>query len=285
MKCPKCQYITFDSGVRCRNCGYEFSLSPDVAQPAGPADLPIQDGTEPLGPFSDLSLNDVANLPLFTRPGADPDAPLIAPRPTPRPPLSVRRPPAVPPRPRPRRDDTPAEPLLALDTADLAPPVTFGAPEEVREHHAHPVEESSHGADASIPARLAGGAIDLLLVAAIDVTVIYFTLRTCELTFAQVALLPIAPLAAFLALLNGGYLATFVAAGGQTIGKMAVGTRVVPADPAAPPHERVSFGHAIVRAAAYLVSAVPLGLGFLPAAGRERRALHDRLADTRVVKA
>src|SRR5688572_12256389 len=29
MKCPKCQYISFDEGSRCRNCGYEFSLSVD----------------------------------------------------------------------------------------------------------------------------------------------------------------------------------------------------------------------------------------------------------------
>jgi uncharacterized RDD family membrane protein YckC len=67
---------------------------------------------------------------------------------------------------------------------------------------------------------------------------------------------------------------------------MAVGTRVVPADPAAPASERVSFGQAVVRAAAYLVSLLPAGLGFVPAlVGRERRALHDRLADTRVVRA
>ena len=98
--------------------------------------------------------------------------------------------------------------------------------------------------------------------------------------------LPLAPLVSFLLLLNGGYLATFVAASGQTIGKMAAGTRVVPADPAATASERVSFGQAIVRAAGYLVSALPAGAGFLPALlGHERRALHDRLADTRVVKA
>jgi uncharacterized RDD family membrane protein YckC len=98
--------------------------------------------------------------------------------------------------------------------------------------------------------------------------------------------LPMAPLVAFLALLNGGYLVTFVAAGGQTIGKMAAGTRVVPADPAALAAERVSFGQAVVRAAGYVVSILPAGLGFLPAlAGRERRAVHDRLSDTRVVRA
>ena len=34
------------------------------------------------------------------------------------------------------------------------------------------------------------------------------------------------------------------------------------------------------------LSALPLGLGFVPAfVGQDRRALHDRLADTRVVKA
>jgi hypothetical protein len=26
MKCPKCQYLGFDTGTRCRNCGYDFSL-------------------------------------------------------------------------------------------------------------------------------------------------------------------------------------------------------------------------------------------------------------------
>ena len=103
---------------------------------------------------------------------------------------------------------------------------------------------------------------------------------------AQVLTLPVAPLVSFLVLLNGGYLSTFVAAGGQTIGKMAAGTRVIPADPAALASERVSFGQAVVRAVGYLVSALPAGLGFLPAFfGQERRALHDRLADTRVVKA
>ena len=32
MRCPKCQYITFDSDDRCRNCGYEFSLSVDTVE-------------------------------------------------------------------------------------------------------------------------------------------------------------------------------------------------------------------------------------------------------------
>ena len=32
-KCPKCQYFSFDSGDRCRNCGYEFSLASTATIP------------------------------------------------------------------------------------------------------------------------------------------------------------------------------------------------------------------------------------------------------------
>lgn len=284
MKCPKCQYFSFDSGERCRNCGYDFSLALDLPV----KDLPIQDGTEPLGPFSDFSLTPTPNLPLFT--GDDPDAPLVTPGATPRAPLAVRRTaPAAPrpaaPRPKPRREtgriDRDPEPRLALDTAELA---------MIPEPSPTPSEEAPIGDPvlvvAPAGARLIGAIIDLALVGSIDVLVVYFTLKICDLTFAQVLTLPMAPLVSFLVLLNGGYLSTFVAASGQTIGKMAAGIRVIPADPAAPASERVSFGQAVVRAAGYLVSALPVGLGFLPAFfGQERRALHDRLADTRVVKA
>ena len=36
MKCPKCSYLGFDSGDRCKNCGYDFSLIA-VGTPAAPA--------------------------------------------------------------------------------------------------------------------------------------------------------------------------------------------------------------------------------------------------------
>ena len=287
MKCPKCQYISFDSGERCRNCGYEFSLAADASGDASAVngDLRIQDGTEAIGPFSDFALNDTPNLPLFT--GRDSDAPLVTPSATPRVPLAVRRTAPMIPRARARRerDMTAAEPWLALDTADLPPPLEAPVASEAESLEQPPAVESDRDA-APIGARLAGGLVDLLLVAAIDVTVVYFTLRVCDLTFADIWALPMAPMLSFLALLDGGYLSTFVAASGQTIGKMAAGTRVVSAKPAAPLQERVSFGQSVVRAVAYLFSALPLGLGFVPAlAGRDRRTFHDRLADTRVVKA
>jgi uncharacterized RDD family membrane protein YckC len=283
MKCPKCQYITFDSGDRCRNCGYDFSLALDLPPP----DLPIQDGTEPLGPLTDFTLHDTppdtGSLPLFRREKGDPDAPLVSPSATPRAPLAVRRgAPAVAPRPRPRRIEPDPEPRFRLDTGEIpVVPAPRAQPDAIGVAPAQ-----TDAVTASAGARIFGGLVDFAILAGVDLVVVYFTLRICDMTFAQTLSLPKAPLMSFFALLNGGYLSTFVAAGGQTIGKMAARTRVVPADPAAPASERVSFGQAVVRAAASLVSLLPAGLGFLPAlVGRERRALHDRLADTRVVRA
>jgi len=279
MKCPKCQYFSFDSGERCRNCGYDFSLVVDTPPP----DLPIQNGTEAIGPLADLSLND-----LFTPGRGDPDAPLVTPGAAPRAPLAVRRTAPAAPRPKARREPARAasdrEPRLALDTAEIAI-----VPEPARSPTLVPVPEPRLSdpirAVAPAGARLLGGLIDLALVAGIDFVVVYLTLKICDLTFAEALALPLAPLLSFLALLNGGYLSTFVAAGGQTIGKMAANIRVVPADPAAPASERVTLGHAIVRAVAFFISLLPAGLGLLPALFGEHRGLHDRLADTRVIKA
>jgi uncharacterized RDD family membrane protein YckC len=184
------------------------------------------------------------------------------------------------PRPRPRRGAAAAEledaePRLALDTADLP-----------ARDNASAAASGDQIVCASIVARLAGGLVDLLIIGGIDLVVLYFTLKICELTFAEWTALPLAPLIAFLALLDGAYFAIFVAAGGQTIGKMATGIRVIPMQSGGNPARRVPLGHAILRAGAYVVSALPAGLGFVPGLfGSERRALHDRLADTRVVKA
>jgi uncharacterized RDD family membrane protein YckC len=114
--------------------------------------------------------------------------------------------------------------------------------------------------------------------------VLYLTLRLAGLTFAELTVLPKIPLIAFLLLLNGGYFVLFTAAGGQTIGKMAGGIRVVPQQPEL--GLRVPFSTAVVRAAAYAISLLPAGLGFLPILfSQDGRTLHDRLSDTRVVKA
>lgn len=312
MRCPKCQYLSFDNGDRCRNCGYEFSL----AVGPEPLDLAIQDGTEPIGPLADLALNarpaqesapaavalatDTGDeLPLFD-PGVRVDRPLVTPAP-PRPPLSVRRGAPPPPKPKPASApraarQSPArhssdEPRLALDTEEMPvfeepPPLIRPSRREVRaETPPAPAPEEGQST-ASAGARIVGAVIDLAIVLGIDAAVLYLTLRVLDLRMADARALPLVPFVAFLVLLDGGYCAAFVAAGGQTIGKMAAGIRVVPGDPGADAHGRVSIGAAIVRAAAYLVSVVPAGIGFLPGVmTSDHRALHDRLADTRVVKA
>ena len=54
-------------------------------------------------------------------------------------------------------------------------------------------------------------------------------MKICGLEYSEISILPLAPFVAFLLLLNGGYFVAFTAAGGQSIGKMIAGVKVVPA--------------------------------------------------------
>jgi uncharacterized RDD family membrane protein YckC len=309
MRCPKCQYISFDSGNRCRNCGYEFSLTIDPAS----VDLPIQTGDEALGPLSDFAL-DVKTSPvaeskaaapgldIAAMPAAGPitssfDLPLFKERrpdePTalgPRAPLAVRRSSPLPSRGgnRPSLDEpvldlgVPAPPERPWMPAAIASP-TPSAPATPSEHAKSPDGADTQPLAAAIGPRLLAAIVDVSILGSIGLVVLYLTLKVCGLQFAGAAAIPPVPFGAFLLLVAGGYFTLFTAAGGQTIGKMAAGIRVVAMGGAA---ARVPLGHSVVRATAYLVSAIPAGLGFVPALlGADRRAIHDRLADTRVVKA
>ena len=103
--------------------------------------------------------------------------------------------------------------------------------------------------------------------------------------------LPAVPLGVFLLLLNGGYLAIFTTAGGQTIGKMLARIKVVadrqPQDPE-PTAQGWRERWARRSSAPRPISSrcCPQGLGFAAILfDSDGRALHDRLAETRVVKA
>jgi uncharacterized RDD family membrane protein YckC len=308
MKCPKCQYISFESSERCRNCGYEFSL----ATTTGHFDLPIQTGDEAVGPLSDFALErektdsgritpagpltplaDFAptpqprpitssfDLPLFKERRRDEDVPLVTPSAVPRAPLAVRR---TTPAPR-AANRTADEPALDLGPSPINTPHAAVrspiSPQAADETPDSAVETDQ--AVASVGPRVLAAVVDILILGSIGSLVLYLTLKVCGLEFARVTAIPPVPFAAFLLMIAGGYLTLFTAAGGQTIGKMAAGIRVVSSDV---DQSRVPLGHAVVRAAAYLASALPAGLGFVPALfGGDRRALHDRIADTRVVKA
>jgi uncharacterized RDD family membrane protein YckC len=214
-----------------------------------------------------------AELPLFGTPIPD-DVPLISRPSPPRAPLSVRR--ATPEVPRLR--NAPRPPTLELG---------FDSPERPRPSHraqSAPVEGVSDadpvGEDASVAARFAAVVTDLLILAGVDVIVIYFTLRICGIGMEDLGVLPLAPLVAFLLVQNGGYLVAFTASG-QTLGKLMAGIRVVSAEPQSP----LDLGRAFVRELIWLALAVPAGLGLLTVLSRDRRGVHDRFAGTRVVRA
>jgi uncharacterized RDD family membrane protein YckC len=217
-------------------------------------------------------------LPLFGAPIDE--APLITRPSPPRPPLAVRR--STPDLPRLRsmqpRSATPTTLDLGLEPPSnpIRRTPVAGRAEIVRE----PIATDANQQDAPIGARLAAVVTDLLILAAIDIVVIYFTMEICGLGFADLGLLPRAPLLAFLLVQNGGYLVAFTA-GGQTLGKMAAGIKVVAAEPRA----TLDFGRAFIRELVWLGLAVPAGLGLLTVLSRDHRGVHDRFAGTRVVRA
>jgi len=333
MKCPKCEYLGFETGDRCKNCGYDFSLMDDPDPSIDPGldlELALRDSDDTLpasvqwdDQFEHMDTDALADAAALaesptTLDIADPDPePAPAPRPeppamrvdrkvrsfgaaslfeagdeplikvpaAPRAPLAVRRTPETPrlravPRPVPK-PSRPIELSPVLDFVAEAPPVVEAEPiDAVRARtasrlaaRAMPAEVGGSGA------RLMAAAIDHLLLGAIDLAVLYFTLRMTGLSTDALSTLPPVPLVAFLLLVKLAYFAAFTAVGGQTIGKMAMRLRVVTAD-----NETVDGALAVKRTLAGVASAAILGAGFLPALfGSERRALHDRLTRTRVV--
>jgi uncharacterized RDD family membrane protein YckC len=324
MKCPKCEYLGYETGIRCRHCGYEFSLidtapagdlrlhEADRQTPASTAwlDQFTLDGSKPPAsaaaasaaapaamaasapgavPSRDRAAS-AAALPLFSRGMVADDEPLIKLPAAPRAPLSVRRTPDTPrlravSRAVPRR----AEPEPSLDfrdeagaaAAESASGVAGTAVPEPSRQRRQPLAAApaSVGEPGGAVARLLAALLDHGLLLAIDAAVLYFTLRIASLPPTDWVLLPAVPVAFFLGLIKIGYFAAFTAIGGQTIGKMAAGLIVV-----SDGGQSIDPGRAVKRALAGAVSLLIGGLGFLPAVlAADRRALHDRVAGTRVI--
>ena len=363
MKCPKCDYLGFETGDRCKNCGYDFSLvavadahepDPDLlirpaasddaarvtpwldeldrlfgapapdpstsnidateritidpfvrpaparaaasSQAFAPKQVPVAEATAPAdaqlriaAPADDVApipLPSFRGQPIPSRQSAQPvglplfspesdDEPLVKLPATPRPPLAVRR---TPDRPRLRALSTPlaeAEPEPTLEFADTE--VRTPAPPARR---TQPRAATTVTGEVSGPGRrVAAALVDQLILCGIDLVVVYFTLRLASLTLADWRSLPPVPMIAFLAIVKVSYFSVFTAVGGQTIGKMAAGIRVITDE-----RGLVDPARAVRRTLAGAVSFVTLGVAFIPALfGADRRALHDRLAHTRVV--
>ena len=217
-------------------------------------------------------------LPLFHPGGADWDEPLIKVPAAPRPPLAVRR---TPDRPKLR---TVAKPVRHI----YQPPDPEGVLEFAEEPAPRAPSPRVETAVAAAKAgagisgagrRLIAAAVDQIILFSIDAIVIYFTFRIAGLPLSEWQQIPMLPLVLFLLMVKASYFSVFTALGGQTVGKMATGIRVVGED-----DRDVNPSRAVQRTLAGLASVATVGLGFAPVLlGGERRALHDRVAGTRVV--
>ncbi|MEO7192187.1 MAG: RDD family protein [Vicinamibacterales bacterium] len=210
----------------------------------------------------------------------DADAPLVKLPSEPRPPLAVRmKAPEAPP----RRPPADSDRRAASIDRDLLDDLQRLEHYEKNQTAAAERKDSIAGEPEDAPvasARVAAAAIDAVLLAGMCAAILWITLRWCDLTPAQIRTLPLAPTLAFLLLTVVGYLMLFTAAGGQTIGKMLLHLRVVADEASA-----VTLGQAVGRACIAVPSVLALGAGFIPALVGEGRALHDRIAGTRVIRA
>lgn len=131
---------------------------------------------------------------------------------------------------------------------------------------------------ALVAERVQAAALDLSMVGATAAVVVYFAARAARVPLA--GLLPAWPwIAGFLALFGLVYAAFFTGLTGQTLGKMALRLRVVDRAGAPPGHARAAL-RALLGALGSL-TLVGVAPAFMDPA---RRALHDRLLKTRVIR-
>lgn len=149
---------------------------------------------------------------------------------------------------------------------DLGPSPRIEAP--------RPVERPAVGFE-----RLYAAVLDVAVLAPIWAAVVYFASRSARVGIP--ALQPAWPwLVGYLAFIGLVYAGYFTGTTGQTLGKMAAGLRVVDAGGQPPGYLR-AFTRAVIGTCGVLAA----GSGLLPMLfDPARRALHDRLFRTRVIK-
>jgi uncharacterized RDD family membrane protein YckC len=178
--------------------------------------------------------------------------------------------------------DIAGEPDLPLRAPDLplrAPAPAVATPDEWTlgaepTAAARPVERPAYSGE-----RARAAALDLALLTVLWAIVVYFASRA-----AHVGLMGLRPawpyLSGYLAFLGLTYAGYFTGTTGQTLGKIATGLRVVDAGGRPPGYLR-----AFVRAALGSLGVLAAGAGLIPMLlDPARRALHDRVVKTRVVK-
>jgi len=319
MKCPKCAYLGFDTGDRCKNCGYDFSLvwtpaidrrdGDDLAERRlslepdyefrrpGEDEASIQvnaDVQEPArsSPNADLPLSmtfDKAPLPLFT-PRAGDDEPLVKVPTTPRAPLAVRRAidsPRV--RSTPRASRPSPDPVLQFaDEPAVAPgaPPNDGAPLGAA---ARSEVVTRSGVVTPVPRTndIPSGHVGArVLAAAVDHLILFgidlgVVYFTVRMAGLSMGEWRLLPPAPMLAFLAFLKLSYFFAF--TAVGGQTIGKMAAGTCVVADDGSGLNAGRAMRRTCAGLVSALLFGLGWVPALFGRGLALHDRIAHTRVV--
>jgi uncharacterized RDD family membrane protein YckC len=321
MKCPKCGYLGFEPVERCRNCGYDFSLTA-VAQTL--PDLPIRRESADFSPLDDLTLIDAASAPppavAMSDVGPDLDRILGAPtdddesmvpalagagrRASKRGELPLFGGGPADDQPLIKRVSAPRQPLsVRRATPDVArlraePTKTqsFELALELGESTANLGPSYTPAARATAeawpePRRERAETAELtirLVAAAIDLAIlltvdIVVVYFTMQICGITLAEAGLMPRAPLLAflLVQNGGYLVAFTASGQTLGKIATGIRVVGTESAG----ELDLVRAFKRTIVWLMLAIPAGLGFLTIFGRDHRGLHDRFAGTRVVRA
>jgi len=161
----------------------------------------------------------------------------------------------------------------------LAEPVDFEMPLRRLELEEAPERVLAFGMASGVE-RVISGAIDMIFVGLIQLTLFYLT---THLVAQRVGALPSSALVAMGlvgAVMGAGYFLFFWSLSGQTLGKLLTGSRVVDRRGGA-----LGFGRAALRLVATLVAALPLGAGFIGLwTDPERRGWHDRIAGTKVIR-
>ena len=321
MKCPKCGYLGFEPVERCRNCGYDFSLT--AATQTLP-DLAIRRESADFSPLDDLTLIDAASAPppavAMSDVGPDLDRILGAPtdddesmvpalagagrRASKGGELPLFGGGPADDQPLIKRVSPPRQPLsVRRATPDVTrlraePPKTqsFELALELGESTTNLGPSYTPAARATAeawpePRRERAETAELttrLVAAAIDLAIlltvdIVVVYFTMQICGITLAEAGLMPRAPLLAflLVQNGGYLVAFTASGQTLGKIATGIRVVGTESAG----ELDLGRAFKRTMVWLMLAIPAGLGFLTIFGRDHRGLHDRFAGTRVVRA
>ena len=133
---------------------------------------------------------------------------------------------------------------------------------------------------ASVVSRIGASFIDLLVLLGIDGAVVLLTGRLSQVPIDALREFQLlVPLGAFLLLLDFGYVVALTTFGGQTIGKMVIRIKVVLRD-----GEPAGFLAIVIRTGVAILSIIPFGLGYLYAVIGKNHAMHDVLANTKVVR-